>query len=62
MPPGFYRERLSATPPALLMPLHLVEALRPRDADLLERGEQQWLNLIGRLRPGASAPAAQARR
>jgi hypothetical protein len=44
------------------MPLHLVEALRPRDADLLERGEQQWLNLIGRLRPGASAPAAQARR
>jgi hypothetical protein len=44
------------------MPLHQVETLRPRDADLPERGEQQWLNPIGRLRPAASAPAAQARR
>jgi len=60
-PPGFYGERLSATPPAFWMPLHLVETLRPRDSDLLERGEQQWLNLIGRLRPGAGVGATQAR-
>ena len=60
-PPGFYGERLSATPPAFWMPLHLVETLRPRDSDLLERGEQQWLNLIGRLTPGASVAATQAR-
>jgi predicted permease len=60
-PQGFYGERLSATPPAFWMPMHLVETLRPRDADLLERGEQQWLNLIGRLAPGASVAAAQAR-
>lgn len=60
-PPGFYGERLSATPPAFWMPLHLVEVMRPRDADLLERGEQQWLNLIGRLAPGASVSAVQAR-
>jgi predicted permease len=59
-PPGFYGERLSDTPPAFWMPLHLVETLRPRDADLLERGEQQWLNLIGRLAPGASPSAVQA--
>ena len=60
-PPGFYGERLSSTPPAFWMPLHLVESLRPRDADLLERGEQQWLNLIGRLRPGATVAETQAR-
>ena len=60
-PQGFYGERLTDTPPAFWMPIHLVETLRPLDADLLERGEQQWLNLIGRLRPGASVAAAQAR-
>ncbi len=59
-PPGFYGERLSATPPAFWLPLHLVATLRPRDADLLERGEQQWLNLIGRLTPGAGVSAVQA--
>ena len=60
-PPGFYGERLSDTPPSFWMPLHLVETLRPRDSDLLERGEQQWLNLIGRLQPRASPAAVQAR-
>ena len=60
-PPGFYSERLSDTPPSFWMPLHLVPAIWPRDADLLVRGEQEWLNLMGRLQPGASVPAVQAR-
>jgi putative ABC transport system permease protein len=60
-PPGFYGERLSATPPTFWMPIHLVETLRPTDSDLLEHGELQWLNLIGRLRPGATVAATQAR-
>lgn len=60
-PPGFYGERLSDTPPSFWMPLHLVETLRPLDSDLLERGEQQWLNIIGRIKPGASPAAVQAR-
>jgi len=60
-PPGFYSERLSATPPSLWMPIHLVPAIWPRDQDLLERGEQQWLNLMGRLEPGVSVAAVQAR-
>jgi predicted permease len=59
-PPGFYGERLTETPPAFWLPLHQVETLRPRDADLLERGEEQWLNLIGRLRPGISAASVEA--
>jgi predicted permease len=59
-PPGFYSERLSPTPPAFWLPLHLVTTVTPQDADLLERGDSQWLNLIGRLAPGASREAVQA--
>ncbi|HEX3663505.1 MAG TPA: ABC transporter permease [Acidobacteriaceae bacterium] len=60
-PPGFYSERLSDAPPSFWMPLHLVPAIWPRRADLLEQGQQQWLNLMGRLAPGASVAAVQAR-
>jgi predicted permease len=60
-PPGFYSERLSATPPSFWMPIHLVPAIWPRDTDLLERGEQNWLNLMGRLEPDTSVAAVQAR-
>jgi len=59
-PPGFYSERLSPTPPAFWLPLHLVTTVTPLDADALERGDHQWLNLIGRLAPGASVTAVQA--
>jgi predicted permease len=59
-PAGFYGERLSDRPPAFWMPLHLVETVDPRDSRVLERGEEQWLNLIGRLEPGAKPSAVQA--
>jgi predicted permease len=59
-PPGFYSERLSPTPPAFWLPIHLVPTLTPIDADLLEHGETQWLNLIGRVAPGAQPAAIQA--
>ena len=59
-PPGFYSERLSPTPPALWLPIHLIPAISPVDADLLERGGLEWLNLIGRLAPGATPAAIQA--
>ena len=59
-PPGFYSERLSSTPPAIWLPIHLLPAISPVDADLLERGGQQWLNLIGRIAPGANVAAIQA--
>lgn len=59
-PPGFFSERLSPTPPALWLPIHLLPTIRPIDAYLLERGGQQWLNLIGRMAPGASQAAIQA--
>jgi predicted permease len=59
-PPGFYSERLSPTPPAFWLPIHLVPSLTPIDAALLEHGDQQWLNLIGRIAPGAKPASIQA--
>ena len=59
-PPGFFSERLSPTPPALWLPINLLPVIRPIDADMLERGGLEWLNLIGRTAPGASIAAIQA--
>ena len=59
-PPGFYSERLSPTPPAVWLPIHLLPAISPIDSDLLERGGMEWLNLIGRVAPGAKPAAIQA--
>ena len=59
-PPGFFSERLSPTPPALWLPIHLLPTIRPIDAYLLERGGQEWLNVIGRMAPGANQAAVQA--
>jgi predicted permease len=38
-----------------------VPSLTPIDADLLDLGGEQWLNLIGRMAPGATPTAIQAR-
>ena len=60
-PPGFYSERLSSTPPAFWFPINLVPLLTPTDAELLKRGHTEWLNLIGRIAPGATPAQIQAR-
>jgi predicted permease len=59
-PPGFFSERLSPTPPAFWLPIHLLPVIRPIDADMLERGGLEWLNLIGREAPGAQPASIQA--
>ena len=59
-PPGFDSERLSTTPPAFWLPIQLVPALTHRNSELLERGDEQWLNLIGRMAPGARPAEIQA--
>ena len=59
-PPGFYSERLSSTPPAFWLPIHLVPSLTPVDTNLIQQGDQQWLNLIGRTAPGANPAAIQS--
>ncbi len=59
-PPGFYSERLSPTPPSFWLPMQMVTTVTPRDANFLQRGDELWLNLIGRLTPGTSPSAVQA--
>lgn len=59
-PPGFYGERLSPTPPELWLPLNLMRLIEPQH-NLLVHPELQWLNLIGRVAPGADIGAIQAR-
>jgi predicted permease len=59
-PPGFYGERLSAEPPSLWMPLNMLRLLEPESHEL-EHTETEFLNLIGRLAPGANVAAMQAR-
>lgn len=59
-PPGFFGERLTADPPSFWLPINLVPVVTPLSGSL-DHPEQQWLNLIGRVAPGASIPAIQAR-
>lgn len=58
-PPGYYGERLTATPPSFWLPLNLMPLLQPEEK-LLDHPELQWLNLIGRVRPGADIAAIQS--
>jgi predicted permease len=51
-PPGFYGDTLRADPPDIWLPLASEAALRGANS-LLERGDQHWLYLVGRLKPAA---------
>lgn len=59
-PPGFYGERLIADPPSFWLPLNLMPLLEPTNS-VLDRPDDQWLNLIGRVLPGTNVAAIQAR-
>lgn len=58
-PPGFYGAQLSANPPSFWFPIHLMTQLEPQQ-DLVHQPDKNWLNLFGRLSPGASVQAVQA--
>jgi putative ABC transport system permease protein len=58
-PPGFYGERLTSDPASFWVPIN-DEALLNDTGSMLERGDMQWLNLLGRLRPGASEKQVEA--
>jgi putative ABC transport system permease protein len=59
-PPGFYGERLSDNPVSFWIPL-ASEPQLSQTGSVLERGDLQWLNLLGRLRPGADQKQVEAR-
>ncbi len=58
-PPTFYGDGLRYVPPDLFLPLE-TEPLVEGDSSLLNQPDGAWLDLIGRIRPGASPDAIQA--
>jgi predicted permease len=57
-PPGFFGDTLRTTPPDFFLPLN-AEPFVESDADL-NKYDIHWLNLIGRIRPGASPSTIEA--
>jgi predicted permease len=58
-PPGFFGDRVQSTPPSFFIPIHNEPALSPTGT-ILEDPSLQWLDLIGRIRPGADPRAMEA--
>jgi predicted permease len=57
-PPGFFGDTLRNTPPDFYLPLN-TEPFAESDADL-DKYDTHWLELIGRLRPGARPASVEA--
>ena len=57
-PPGFFGDTLRASPPDFFLPLNM-EPYVESEADLNKYG-QHWLQLIGRVAPGARPAAMEA--
>ena len=58
-PPAFYGDSLRYVPPDFFLPL-ATEPLIEGDSSLLNQPDGYWLDLIGRIRPGANPDAIQA--
>jgi len=57
-PPGFFGDRVQSNPPAFFMPLN-VEPLISPTGTILEEASLDWLDLIGRINPGANTAAME---
>ena len=57
-PPGFFGDTLRSTPPDLFLPLN-TEPFVESDADL-NKYDTHWLELIGRIQPGANPASVEA--
>ena len=58
-PPGFYGDTLRETPPDFFLPL-AIEPMVQGDNSILRVPGAHWLDLIGRIQPGASPASIQA--
>jgi len=58
-PEGFYGDRLSSRPPKYYLPLESMDAII--GAPYLHDPEVEWAYIIGRIKPGVSLPALQAK-
>ena len=59
-PPGFYGDTLQPMPPDFWIPLADEPAIHGRNS-LLAATDQQWLYIIGRVKPGVSIAATESR-
>jgi predicted permease len=59
-PPGFFGERLTADPAAFWLPLSDSPLIQSGSFDVLDSPELQWLNIIGRVQPGANLKQIEA--
>ncbi|MGI8772287.1 MAG: ABC transporter permease [Acidobacteriaceae bacterium] len=58
-PPGFFGDRVQSNPPAFFIPL-ADEPLVAGTGSILEEPSLDWLDLIGRVEPGANTKAMEA--
>ncbi len=58
-PPGFFGDSLRNPPPDFFLPL-ATEPLVQSDSSLLNRPADHWLDVIGRIRPGAKPASIEA--
>ena len=58
-PPGFYGDTLRSTPPDFYLPL-ATEPLLHGATSMLQTPRDAWLELLGRIRPGANPKAIEA--
>jgi len=59
-PPGFFGEKLVSDPPSFWIPLSDSPVLTEGAFNVLDSPELQWLNLIGRIQPGADTKRMEA--
>lgn len=59
-PPGFFGDQIRSNPPAFWIPLAAEPIIEP-SYSLINEASWNWLNLIGRIQPGASPAALEAR-
>jgi putative ABC transport system permease protein len=58
-PPGFFGDRVQSTPPSFFLPLNDEPLITPTGS-ILEEASLDWLDLIGRIQPGANTTAMEA--
>jgi macrolide transport system ATP-binding/permease protein len=58
-PKGFYGDRIDTNPPKYFLPMHAIEGVI--DAPFVTDPVKQWAYIIGRVKPGTSLPALQAK-
>src|ERR1700730_5180505 len=59
-PPSFFGDTLRSDPPDFFLPLNSESLMPQADAGDLNQADQYWLELIGRIRPGAESAAIEA--